>query len=177
MEISVYTIAIETFAPMLRALSAILDKAAEHATRHNCDPAVLVNARLAPDMYPFAKQVQLACNHARDAVATLVGKEPPAFEDNEQTLNELKDRISKTIKYLGSMRADAFAGADNREIKFPIPNAGSMEMNGFQYLRDWSLPHFYFHLVTAYDILRHNGVEIGKRDYLSRVGVYIRPPA
>ncbi|MGC2492415.1 DUF1993 domain-containing protein [Candidatus Binatus sp.] len=175
MKITIHSIATETFVPMLRSLSNILDKGAEHARSNNSDPAALVNARLAPDMYTIAQQVRLACNHAKDATARVTGKEPPQFEDSEQTLEELKARIAKTIGYVDSVRAAAFEGAEDRKITIPIPeNDMEFEMNGLQFLRDWALPHFYFHVVTAYDILRHNGVDIGKRDYLSHVGGYIR---
>ena len=174
MEISVHTIAIETFVPMLRALSEILDQGAQYAKNKNFDPAILVNARLAPDMYPLVKQVQLACEHAKDSTARMIGHEPPRLEDNEERLDQLKARIAQTIDYLSKASAAAFEGAADRAIKIPIPNDGAIEMNGFQFLRDWALPHFYFHVVTAYDILRHSGVEICKRDYLSRVAVYVR---
>ena len=136
--------------------------------------AVLVNARLAPDMFPLVRQVQIACDHAKNSTARLIGQEPPVFEDNEQTLDELKARIARTIDYLRSARETAFEGAEDRDIKIPLPNNLALEMNGLQFLRDWALPHFYFHVVTAYDILRHNGVEIGKRDYLSHVAGHIR---
>jgi uncharacterized protein len=173
--ISIYGFATKTFVPMLQSLSNILDKGAEHARAKKSDSAVLVNARLAPDMYTLAQQVQLACNQAKDATARLIGKDAPQFEDNEQTLDELKARIAKTIDYLESVRAAAFEGSEVRKIIIPIPeNDMEFEMDGLQFLRDWALPHFYFHVVTAYDILRHNGVAIGKRDYLSHVGGYIR---
>lgn len=174
MKISVYTMAIETFVPMLRSLSTILDKGAQQASARKFDSAVLVNARLAPDMFPLAKQVQIACDHAKNSTAHLMGQEPPRFEDNEQTLDQLKARIAKTIDYLQSARATAFEGAEDRDIKIPLPNNATLEMKGVQFLRDWALPHFYFHVVTAYNILRHNGVDIGKRDYLSHVGGAIR---
>ena len=174
MKISVYTIAIETFVPMLRSLSQVLDKGAQHASAKKFDSAVLVNARLAPDMFPLVKQVQIACDQAKNSTARLMGQEPPPFEDNEQTLDELKARIARTIDYLQSARATAFEGADDRDIKLPLPNNLVLEMKGVQFLRDWALPHFYFHVVTAFDILRHNGVDIGKRDYLSHVGGAIR---
>jgi hypothetical protein len=170
---SIYTFAIETFAPMLRSLSEVLDKGAEHASAKKID---LVNARLAPDMYTLAQQVQLACGQAKDATAHLAGQEAPQFENDEKTLDHLKARIAKTIEYITSVRETAFEGAENREIIIPIPeNNIEFVMNGVQFLRDWALPHFYFHVVTAYDILRHNGVDIGKRDYMSGVGKYIRP--
>jgi uncharacterized protein len=174
-ETSIHSIATETFVPMLRSLSNILDKGADYARTKKSDPAALVNARLAPDMYTLAQQIQLACNQAKDATAHLAAKKAPQFEDNEQTLEQLKARIAKTIDYVQSVHATAFEGAEDRKIIIPIPeNNMEFEMNGLQFLRDWALPHFYFHVVTAYDILRHNGVDIGKRDYLSHVGVYIR---
>ncbi|MGO9451540.1 MAG: DUF1993 family protein [Candidatus Binataceae bacterium] len=174
MKISIHAIAIDTFVPMLGALSSILDKGAQHASAKKFDSAVLVNARLAPDMFPLVKQVQLACDHAKNVTARLIGQEPPPFEDNEQTLDELKARIARTIGYLQSVPVAAFEGAEDRDIKLPLLNNLVLEMKGFQFLRDWALPHFYFHIVTAYDILRHNGVDIGKRDYLSHVGSAIR---
>jgi len=175
MTISIYDLAARTFVPMLQSLSNILDKGAEHARAKKSDSATLVNARLAPDMYTLAQQVQLACDQAKSAIAHLTGKQAPQFEDNEQTLEELKARIAKTIAYVESVRAAAFEGAEDRKITIPIPeNNLEFEMNGLQFLRDWALPHFYFHVVTAYDILRHNGVDIGKRDYLSHAAAYIR---
>jgi uncharacterized protein len=174
MKISVYTIAIETFVPMLASLSKVLDQGAQHASARNFDSAVLVNARLAPDMFPLVKQVQIACDHAKNTAARLMGQEPPRFEDNEQTLDQLKARIAKTIDYLQSAPAAAFEGAEDRDIKLPLPNNARLQMTGLQFLRDWALPHFYFHVVTAFDILRHNGVNIGKRDYLSHIGGAIR---
>ncbi len=169
-----YAMAVETFVPMLRALSNILDKGAQHASAKKFDPAVLVTARLAPDMFPLVKQVQIACDHAKNATARLMGREPPRFEDSEQTLDELKTRIARTIDYLEGAPAAAFAGAEERDITVPLFNDLVLEVNGLQLLRDWALPHFYFHVVTAYNILRHNGVDIGKRDYLSHVGSAIR---
>jgi hypothetical protein len=165
----------ETFVPMLQALSEILDKAAQHASTKKFDPAVFVNARLAPDMFPLAKQVQVACDQAKNSTARLIGQEPPVFEDNEQTLDQLKTRIATTVDYLRSARASAFEGAEDRDIRIPLPDNLVLEMKGVQFLTGWAFPHFYFHVVTAYDILRHNGVEIGKRDYLSQAISAIRP--
>jgi hypothetical protein len=160
---------------MLQSLSNMLDKGAEHARARKSDPAALVNARLAPEMYTLAQQVQIACDQAKDATARLTGQNAPQFENDEKTIEELKARIAKTIDYLQSVRAAAFEGAEDRKIIIPIPeNSMEFEMNGLQFLRDWALPHFYFHVVTAYGILRHNGVDIGKRDYMSQVGGYLR---
>jgi uncharacterized protein len=174
MTISMHALAVETFVPMLRALSNVLDKAAHYASAKKFDSAVLVNARLAPDMFPLSRQVQIACDHAKSAAARLTGQEPPRFADEEQTLDELKARIARTLDYVESIRPAAYQGAEDRDIKIALPNR-LLEMKGFPFLRDWALPHFYFHLVTAYDILRHNGVEIGKRDYLSQAGASVRP--
>ncbi|HEV2169613.1 MAG TPA: DUF1993 domain-containing protein [Candidatus Binatus sp.] len=175
MKNSIYEMATETFVPMLRSLSGVLDKGAEHARSAKSDPGALVEARLAPDMYPLVQQVQLACDQAAGTIARLIGQEPPKFEDNEKTLEELKARIAKTIEYVQRARESDFDGSADRQIRIPIPEmSAEFEFNGSQFLRDWGLPHFYFHVVTAYDILRHKGVEIGKRDYLSGVGRYLR---
>ncbi len=167
MKISMHTMSVEAFVPTLTALGKILDKAAQHAAAKKFDPAVLVNARLAPDMYPLVKQVQIACDFAKNSTARLAGQEPPRFEDNEQTIEELKARIAKTLDYVKSVRPQAFEGSEDRDIKLSFPNGMSLEFKGLPFLRDWALPNFYFHAVTAYDILRHNGVDIGKRDYLN----------
>ncbi|HUA36210.1 MAG TPA: DUF1993 domain-containing protein [Candidatus Binataceae bacterium] len=177
MSISMNAIAIETFVPMLQSLSQILDKGAQLARAKNLDDSTLPNSRLAPDMYPLIKQVQLACDHARDATARLTELTGPTFDDSEQTIDQLKARIAKTVQFLQSAPPAAFQGTEDRAIKIPIPDNMAIEMTGLEFLRDWSMPHFYFHVVTAYDILRHHGVDIGKRDYLSYVGKYIRPLA
>ena len=168
------TMAIDTFVPMLRSLAKIFDKAAQHARAKSFDGAVLANARLAPDMFPLIRQVQIACDTAKNGTARLMGKEAPKFEDNEQTLEELKARIERTIEYLEKADRRALQGAEDRDITIPFPDGRVLEMKGLQLLRDWALPHFYFHVVTAYDILRHNGVDIGKLDYLSHAGGFIR---
>jgi len=176
MEISMHDLAIESFAPMLRALSEILQKGAAHSAAKGFPSEVLVDARLAPDMFSLAEQVEQACSHARDATARLTGRAPPSDDAGDDSIDSLRGRIAKTIAYLERVPAGAFAGAAEQQIEIPMPNGGAIVMDGLQYLRDWALPHFYFHLVTAYAILRHNGVEIGKRDYLSRVAAYIRAP-
>jgi uncharacterized protein len=170
--ISLDSIVIETFVPMMQSLSAILDKGAEHARARKLDAAMLVNARLAPDMYTLAQQVRLVSDHAKDAMLRLTGKEPPRFDDNEQTIDESKARLARTIDFLRSERIPA--SAEKSVIRIPIPDNIALEMNGLEFIRDWAIPHFYFHVVTAYDILRHKGVGIGKCDYLSHVGRYIR---
>jgi uncharacterized protein len=173
--LSLYELANETFAPMLRSLSGILDKGAAHARANGLAPTALPAERLAPDMYTLAKQVQLACSNARECVEQLTDHPPKWFDENETTFDELKAHIDTTIDYLAAIPKRAFAGADKKAIAIPLPEDGmAIVMNGAQFLRDWGIPHFYFHVVTAYDILRHNGVEIGKRDYLARVGSYIQ---
>jgi uncharacterized protein len=172
MKISMHTMAVDSFVPMLQSLSAVLDRGAAHASDKTLD---LVNARLAPDMYTLAQQVQLACDQANDGVSRLTGKEPPRFENNEKTIDDLKIRIARTVGYLKTADAGAFEGAEDRDCSIPIPNNMVIAMDGLQFLRAWALPHFYFHVVTAYDILRHSGVVIGKQDYLSQVGSFIRP--
>ena len=174
MKSPVQTMAIDTFAPMLRSLAKIFDKAIQQAQAKSIDGAVLADARLAPDMFPLIKQVQIACDTAKNGTARLMGREAPKFEDNEQTLDDLKARIERTIDYLEKADRGALAGAEDREITIPLPNDLVLEMNGLQYLRDWALPHFYFHVVTAYDILRHNGIDIGKSDYLNHAGSAVR---
>lgn len=175
MKSAVYTMAIETFVPLLGTLSKLLDKGAEHARTKQIDPGTLVRARLAPDMYPLATQVQIACYQALAGVARLTGgAEPPRFESQEEDLEALKARIQQTIDTLKQVPESAFDGAEERVIKLPLLNDLVLEMKGPQFLREWNLAHFYFHLVTAYDILRHSGVELGKPDYMSHVAGSLR---
>lgn len=176
MKISMHVMSVGSFVPMLESLSAVLDKGALHAKAKDLD---LVNARLAPDMFALAKQVQLACDNACNGAARLAAQKPPAFEDDETTISDLKGRIAKTVTFLRSLPAALFDDSEDRDCSFPMPNNPKLafEMNGLDFLRAWALPHFYFHVVTAYDILRHNGVAIGKQDYLSQVGAFVRPRA
>ena len=165
MQISVYTMTVEAFLPMLANLSKQLDKAAEFATAKKFDSAVLANARLAPDMFPLIKQVQLTTDFAKSGTARLAGIDAPKFEDNEQTLAELQARIKKTIDFVSSVKADSFKGAEDRDIVIPMRDT-KLEFTGLNYLRNWVLPNFYFHAMAVYSILRHSGVEVGKRDFL-----------
>jgi hypothetical protein len=155
------------FASMLRNLDAILGKAQAHAAAKKIDPAVLMSARLFPDMLPFVKQVQIATDHAKGAVARLAGVEVPRFEDTEQSFDELRARLAKTIAFVESFSAEQFDGSEGRDISL---RAGGKDLTfkGMPYLIGYAIPNFYFHLVTAYNILRHNGVEIGKGDYLGK---------
>lgn len=165
MKISMYTMSVETFLPALATLSALLDKGLKHATEKKFEPAVLVNARLAPDMLPLSRQIQIACDMAKNGSSRLAGQEAPRFEDNESTLEELRARIARTIEHLKGIPASAIDGSEDRDIKIPLRER-TLDMKGLPFLRTWVLPNFYFHLVTSYAILRHNGVEIGKRDFL-----------
>jgi hypothetical protein len=165
MQISVYTMTVETFLPMLANLSKQLDKAAEFATAKKFDSEVLANARLAPDMFSLIKQVQLATDFAKSGTARLAGIELPKFEDNEKTIAELQARIQKTIDFVSSVKADSFKGAEDRDIVIPMRDT-KLEFKGLVYLRNWVVPNFYFHAMAVYSILRHNGVEVGKRDFL-----------
>ncbi|HZF16825.1 MAG TPA: DUF1993 domain-containing protein [Steroidobacteraceae bacterium] len=175
MTISTYTIGMETFMPLLRTLSTLIDKGAEQFRAQGKDPEALAGAKLAPDMFPFSRQVQIACDHAKGAAARLTGREPPKFEDTEQTLDQLKSRIKRTLDYVEGVSANDYEGAEKRHIEFPLINDLVLDVNGLQYLRDWALPNFYFHLVTAYDILRNQGVDIGKKDFLAHAGYAIHP--
>ncbi|MEJ0036216.1 MAG: DUF1993 domain-containing protein [Gammaproteobacteria bacterium] len=145
-----------------------LDKAAAYAEAKKFDVSVLINARLAPDMLPFVKQIQIASDNAKFGVARLANLEAPKFEDNEKTFDELRARVKKTIDFIKSVPASAFEGAEDRDIKIVMPNR-TIEMKGLTYLRGWVLPNVFFHVTTAYLILRHNGVDVGKRDFLGDV--------
>jgi hypothetical protein len=165
MTLSMYAVSVPVLVRGLTNLSAILDKAAASAETRQFDPAVFVSARLAPDMNPFSAQIQTASDSAKGAGARLTGTEAPSFPDTETTFPELKARIQKTIDYLQSLKPEQFEGADTREVTLKFPN-GEMKFAGQDFLFSFALPNFYFHLTTAYAILRHNGVPIGKMDFL-----------
>ena len=168
MKINMHTMTVDSATTALKALSELLDKGLAHATAKKFDPGVLVNARLAPDMLPLAKQVQIACDMVKNGSARLAGVEAPRFEDNEQTIEELKARIAKTIDYVASHPAASFEGAEDRDIKIPLRDR-TLEMKGLPFLQKWLIPNFWFHVVTTYALLRHNGVDIGKRDFLGEI--------
>jgi hypothetical protein len=165
MKISVQALSIDIFTHALGNLSAILEKGAAHATAKKFDPNVLVASRLAPDMLPLSKQVQIACDLAKNSAARLAGIEPPRFEDNEKTIEELRARVARTIDYLKSIPAGALEGSEERDIKVPAGER-TLEFKGLVFLQRWAIPNVFFHVTTAYNILRHNGVDIGKRDFL-----------
>jgi hypothetical protein len=167
MLMSLYESSVPQFIKMLKNLERWLDKGVAHATAKSYDPAVLLNARLAPDMYPLTRQIQSACDAAKFATAYLGNKEAPRHPDTEQTLEELRERIHKTIAFLESVTPADFEGAEKRVVA-PRWLQGKAVL-GKDYLSGFGLPNFYFHLVTAYDILRHNGVELGKTTFIGSV--------
>ena len=165
MTISMYQASVPRFANILGNLSSILDKAQAHVDAKKIDAAVLPGFRLYPDMLPMTKQVQIACDTVKGVVARLAGIEIPVFEDNEVTLADLKARIAKTIAFIQTVKPAQIDGTEDKDI---VIKRGDKETHykGMQFLLGHAVPNFYFHVTTTYDILRHNGVEIGKRDYL-----------
>ena len=155
----------------LNALSALLDKAAEYATAKKIDPAVPLNARLSVDMYPFIRQVQIVTDQVKNGSARLAGVEPPRYEDNETTIEELKARLAKTAAYLRTLDPRQIDAGGDREITFPLGPTNKGHMRGADYLHHFVLPNFYFHRTAAYAILRHCGVDIGKRDFIGGIPI------
>ena len=153
----------------LNALSGLLDKAQAFATARKIDPSVLLNSRLAPDMFALTRQVQIAGDLAKNGMSRLAGVEPPRFEDNETTIDQLKARIAKTVAHLKSLDSAKIDAAADREITFPLGPTNKGQMKGDDYLNHFILPNVYFHLTAAYAILRHLGVEIGKTDFLGAI--------
>lgn len=163
-----YAVAIPPMIKSLTNLRAILEKAIAYAEAKKIDPAVLVTARLYPDMYPLSRQVQIATDVAKGAASRLAGLEPPKYEDNETTLPELLARLDKTMALLQSITPEQINGREDKTIVLPLHDR-SMEFKGLTYLTDFVLPNVYFHVTTTYAILRHNGVEIGKKDFLGEL--------
>ena len=166
MSISMYQASIPHFILMLGNLSSILDKTSAHAEAKKIDQAVFINARLAPDMYPLSQQIQIAADMAKACAARLAGIEVPRYEDNETTLAEFKARIAKTIAFLQSVNVDQINGSDRRTVTIKMHDKEAV-YSGQHYLLDIIIPHFYFHVTTAYAILRHHGVGLGKSDYIN----------
>jgi hypothetical protein len=165
MAISMYQASVPQLRKMLVNLTAILTKAEEHVEAKGMDGKVLVEARLFPDMFPLAKQVQIACDQVKFGLARLASVEAPKFDDTESTLAQLKGRIAKTIAFIDSIKPEQVDGTEAKEIQFSIKE-WNFEFVGEQYVLTWIIPNFYFHVTTTYNILRHNGVELGKTDYL-----------
>lgn len=165
MTISMYDASVPQFKKMLGNLSAILKKAEAHSTTKKIDEKVVLESRLSLDMFALTKQVQIACDQAKNGLARLAGVEPPKIADQEASFQELQERIARTIAFVDSLTPEQLNASTNKEIKFSI-REWKFEFIGDQYLLTWIIPNFYFHITTAYNILRHHGVEIGKTDYL-----------
>jgi hypothetical protein len=168
MKISMYEASIPTFLHTLRNLKTFLEKGVAHAEARKYDPNLLAATRLTADMLPLTRQIQIASDAAKGAAARLTGVDPPKFEDNEATLAELIARVDKTIDYLQGFKPEQFEGAEDRTITIPTRQQ-TFTFPGLIFLRHWAIPNFFFHVTTAYDLLRQNGVELGKADYLGRV--------
>jgi uncharacterized protein len=178
--VSLYAISVGIYAPMLETLGKILDKGAEHMKAKGKSPDALLDAKLAPDMFTLALQVRLCCHHAKDGTARLTGATPPTIQNmggDVKTLDALKAYVAETVAQMKALKPQAFEGGESRKIAFAMQGPVHWESDGLEFLRDWSLGHFYFHMVTAYDILRNQGVELGKRDFMAHVGGHIRPGA
>jgi hypothetical protein len=166
MSFTIYEASIPPMIRGLEALAKILDKAQTQAKTEDRDATSLTEARLAPDMYPFTRQIQIVSDGAKGCAARLTGQEPPSWPDTETTFPELKERVQKTIAYLKSVTPEQFAGAEDRQITLKFPNGMTMDFSGAGYVNNFVLPNFYFHMTTAYGLLRMNGIAIGKRDFL-----------
>ena len=167
MTFSIYDASVPVFRQMLGSLSSLLQKADAHAVANCMDVNDLLTATLAPDMFSFTRQIQIACDHAKGCAARLAGIENPKFEDTEKTVAELQERIRKTLEFVNSVRQEQFAGAEDRDIKLVFPWA-TYDFKGNRYLTYWALPNFFFHATTAYDLLRYKGVPVGKADFLGQ---------
>ena len=172
---NLHALAVPTFTAMLRNLSGWLDKGEAFAATNGLAPADLIEARLAPDMFPLSDQVGFACRQAAEGVARLTGQDPSTRAEVEPSFSALKARIAETLALLEATSEAAFDDAETRAIELVMPNGIVFDMTGEQFLRDWSLAQFYFHLMTAYAILRHKGVALGKPDYVAHAIAYIRP--
>ena len=165
MKLSMHAMSADVFTHTLGCLAAFLEKGQASARQRKFEPAVLLAARLAPDMFPLTRQVQVACDLAKNSLARLAGHEPPRFADTETSFEELHARIARTLDYLKSIPADALEGAETRDVKVPAGKR-TLEFKGLDFLERWALPNVFFHVTMAYAILRHNGVELSKRDFL-----------
>lgn len=165
MTLSMYQASVPSFIRVLTNLAVVLDKGAAYAEARKIDPVVLINSRLFPDMFPLSRQVQIVTDNAKGGASRLAGLEPPKYEDTESTFPELKARIDKTIAFLKTFRPDQIDGSEAKTITLKLGKE-TMTFQGLPYLLNLVLPNIYFHTTTAYNILRHNGVDVGKKDYL-----------
>jgi len=167
MSMSMYAASVPVFQHMLKNLIHILEKGEANAQARRFDPSVLATARLAPDMLPFTRQVLIACDAVKLCAARISGVEAPKFEDTEASFAELKARVQKTLAYLETVPASAIDGTEDKQITFPVGRDKTRTLSAQAYLTTWALPNFFFHVTTTYAILRHNGVDLGKADYLA----------
>ena len=165
MTLTLYQASVPVYVRQLNGLSAILHKAVIYAAERKIDPTALLQARLYPDMFPLSRQVLIACSHAERGVCRLTGVEPPVHDDKDITLEDLVARIASTIAFVKNIDAQKMVGMEDRDITFPV-GSEKMTLKGADYLFQFSMPNFYFHVITAYGILRHSGLEIGKSDYM-----------
>jgi uncharacterized protein len=168
MSVSLYDVSIPVFTLSLTNLAAILDKAASHAESKKVDPKVLSATRLIIDMLPLSSQIQIACDTAKGAAGRLAGVEIPKHPDTETTLDELKARVAKTLDFIKTIKPEQMQGAETREIVLQFPQS-TLKFTGINYLTNFVLPNFFFHVTTAYALLRKNGVDLGKRDFLGEI--------
>jgi hypothetical protein len=168
MSLSMYSASVPVFVKMLGNLGHWLDAAETHAEARKFDPAVLLSSRLAPDMLPFTRQIQIACDMAKFCVARLAGVEAPKFEDNEASFADIRQRVARTIDFIQSVPAERIDGSEGKPIEVPMRGGTPLKFDGEQYLKHFVLPNLYFHLTIAYALLRHNGVGLGKADFLGR---------
>lgn len=169
MSLSVYAASVPVFQQMLGSLDELLAKAEAHAVERKIDPQALLQARLSPDMFPLLRQVQIACDFAKGVSGRLAAAELPVFDDQQQTFAELRALIAQVLGFIGGLEATAFEGSETREILLRPGTPKERRIAGQAYLLHYGLPQFFFHVTTAYALLRHNGIEVGKRDYM---GVY-----
>lgn len=170
MSISMSSASLPIFHRMLENLRHILDKGLAHAQARKFDPLVLTQYRLAPDMLPLSRQVLIACDAAKLCVARIAGVEAPRFDDTETSFEELKARVEKTLAWLATIRPEQLDGTEDKLVTFPVGREATRTLSAEAYLKHWALPNFFFHVTTTYAILRHNGVELGKADYLNGQG-------
>lgn len=164
-KLNMYAISAPVFARMLKNMSSMLTKAEQQAKTKNYDAAILLNARLAPDMFPLVRQVQIATDHAKGAMARLAGHAPEPIEDNEVSFADVQARLARVIRIVEGYSEAQLEGSESRQVTIKIPGS-ELKFDGIGYLTGFALPNFYFHLTAAYSILRHNGIELGKRDFL-----------
>ena len=166
MSLSMHSASVPVFRQMLGSLAALLTKAESHAAEKKIEPAALLQARLFPDMFALTRQVQIACDFAKSVPCRLANIDPPSYEDNEQTFAELQARIAKTLALIDSLDPAAFAGSESREVVLRAGTPKEKRFGGQDYLLAYGMPQFFFHVTTVYALLRHNGVEVGKRDFM-----------